>query len=1090
MAFPDTALDLRIEAAFGADLTASPLTWDWTDLSERLRLSSLSMSRGRPSEAGQVSPASMSVDLENLDGDLTPLNDAGTYYPNVRRGTPIRVWAEGATRGLLLDGTTGTAVTTPHHADFDFAGSFDIRVKLRPDQWAGARSTSDRQTIVRKATTVGGDSWTTEIEQDGRPVLRPELLFASGANELPGRLSDTRARWVAWVYDADNALGLGWWIVYTWPPYAGDPPADVTTWDLVAQSGETGSGNGALATSTSPVAIGLANTTANYRGIIEAVEIRDDINGTTVADPDFTAAAEGASTVTDSTGKVWTLAGNAEITTRRLRYAGTIDDLAVSWPLGDNNQASADPSECWTTVSSGSVLRRIQQGAKPIRSPLYRKITTNQLASSVLWGYWPMEVGQQAARAPSALDGHADMAMTGFNSTDTTILSSEPLPSIGGGQACSWSASIPSTPTGFFDNWACTFVFRMPDPDSTYRRIMAVQAGGTAVEWQVLFNSTGFRIRAENGAASQLFQTDISSPAPSTYGGWWICYLSAQNGGGGDIDWDFTALPWNDDGVGGRAITSGSFTGTIGAPTGVGTDTTTGSGSSFSIGHVTLHDYFGGPQWNVGWLDLAVTAWVGETAAARFARLCQEEDIPGEVMGDYLETVDDFEQRLGDLTLSEPMGPQQPGTFLDVLRSCAAIDGGLILERSATPGLIYRTRAAIEAAQAGDPLALDGNTTAGLRPGLAFLNDLSRYRNAWTVKAVNGGAASAIDPTAIEQQGLVDDSVELNALGTVSLGYLESERTELVPLVSTQLASIAARLLASSTVTEPRVSRLAVELLASPDKLPEWHDLTGGDRVTLDNLPAGQWPSDTVDLTVEGLKETWSPKGWLVELTCSPTATWTTPSDPTPTSLSVVGTPEWEFDNGNATVTNPDPTANGNTVLALAIGHGTANSPTIDADPPPGVTATELTGLAVNGTNIRVRAWTYPNDGAASKDFGYSGGSDNRSACILIPLDGVASVITASATPIVSNSTTGVFPGVATIAGDLVIPFAGRRANSDTPGTLTGFTVIDDDTGAAVNPQGVAWEAVTTDDPTTTPPPVIWSSSANDHAHAAVGFRA
>ena len=173
MAFPDASLDLRIEAAFGADLTASPLTWDWVDLTDRLRRSTLNITAGRPSEAGQVTPAQVAFALENLDGHLTPDNDASPWFPNVGYGTPVRVWAEGATPALVLDGTPGTSVTTPDHPDFDFAGDFDIRIRLKPDQWVGARTVDTRQTLVRKATTAGDDSFAAELLADGSLELRP-----------------------------------------------------------------------------------------------------------------------------------------------------------------------------------------------------------------------------------------------------------------------------------------------------------------------------------------------------------------------------------------------------------------------------------------------------------------------------------------------------------------------------------------------------------------------------------------------------------------------------------------------------------------------------------------------------------------------------------------------------------------------------------------------------------------------------------------------------------------------------------------------------------------------------------------------------
>ena len=103
MAFPADALDIAVELAFGADLTADPATWVWTDVgadtltgegTPRLLRQSLSISRGRSDEASQAAPASFSVSFDNSDGNLTPQNASSKWYPNVRRGTPIRVTVE------------------------------------------------------------------------------------------------------------------------------------------------------------------------------------------------------------------------------------------------------------------------------------------------------------------------------------------------------------------------------------------------------------------------------------------------------------------------------------------------------------------------------------------------------------------------------------------------------------------------------------------------------------------------------------------------------------------------------------------------------------------------------------------------------------------------------------------------------------------------------------------------------------------------------------------------------------------------------------------------------------------------------------
>lgn len=80
----------RIEKAFGADLTANPATWTWTDVST-YALGSVSVTAGRADEAGQTAPTRCTFRLRNTDGRFSPRLPTSPYYPFVRRQTPVRV---------------------------------------------------------------------------------------------------------------------------------------------------------------------------------------------------------------------------------------------------------------------------------------------------------------------------------------------------------------------------------------------------------------------------------------------------------------------------------------------------------------------------------------------------------------------------------------------------------------------------------------------------------------------------------------------------------------------------------------------------------------------------------------------------------------------------------------------------------------------------------------------------------------------------------------------------------------------------------------------------------------------------------------
>jgi hypothetical protein len=80
----------KIEFAFGANLTADPATWTWTDVTA-YALGSVSVRPGRQDEASQTQPAQCIFRLANTDARFTPRHPTSLYYPNFHRQIPVRV---------------------------------------------------------------------------------------------------------------------------------------------------------------------------------------------------------------------------------------------------------------------------------------------------------------------------------------------------------------------------------------------------------------------------------------------------------------------------------------------------------------------------------------------------------------------------------------------------------------------------------------------------------------------------------------------------------------------------------------------------------------------------------------------------------------------------------------------------------------------------------------------------------------------------------------------------------------------------------------------------------------------------------------
>jgi hypothetical protein len=80
----------KIEWAFGANLTADPATWTWTDVS-LFALDAVSLQFGSADEGQQSQPTAAKFRLRNTDGRFSPRFPTSPYYPNVRKQTPVRI---------------------------------------------------------------------------------------------------------------------------------------------------------------------------------------------------------------------------------------------------------------------------------------------------------------------------------------------------------------------------------------------------------------------------------------------------------------------------------------------------------------------------------------------------------------------------------------------------------------------------------------------------------------------------------------------------------------------------------------------------------------------------------------------------------------------------------------------------------------------------------------------------------------------------------------------------------------------------------------------------------------------------------------
>ncbi len=88
--FPTTRLITRVMIALGADLTASPLSWQWEDITGFLRQDlGISQTAGRPDGSTRVNYGRATLKLDNRDGRFTRRNPNGPYFGLLSGNTPI-----------------------------------------------------------------------------------------------------------------------------------------------------------------------------------------------------------------------------------------------------------------------------------------------------------------------------------------------------------------------------------------------------------------------------------------------------------------------------------------------------------------------------------------------------------------------------------------------------------------------------------------------------------------------------------------------------------------------------------------------------------------------------------------------------------------------------------------------------------------------------------------------------------------------------------------------------------------------------------------------------------------------------------------
>jgi hypothetical protein len=835
MAFPATPLDLTVELL---------LSGVWTDITSLVyRRDLLAITRGRSDEGTEVDRSICKLTGNNRSGNLSPRNPTGIYYGQIGRNTPVRVSKQPAPEGYLLLPTEGSYASTPDSANLSITGDIDLRVDVRIGDW----TPPEPRVLASKWATSGNQrSWLLRLETSGVLTFfwsnngTAENFHSSSVAPTPdayGRLA------VRVTLDVDNGAAGRTMRFYTAPTIGGS--------FTQLGSDQTSAGVTSIFDSTAVVALGGIGTTGgvlgastDWLGRILAMELYQGIAGTIRADVDLDdeeATGSDGSSFADGQANTWTLQGDASIVDPSVRFVGE----ASSWPP----RWDVTGTDVYVPMEASGILRRLTQGnPTPLRSTMYRGLVRLDNPPKA---YWPCEDGTDATELASGVGGPPMQFTRGIASlaADGEFDCSESLPHCNDAE---WAGPVPAyANTGANQIW---FLLHVPAAGALNNHaLITVSTAGTIVRWNLVYGTGGtLTLNAYDKDGTQVVSSGAFSWAID--GRLLRIGLSIEQNGT-DVQWGLEALE-----VGETSGDIGSGSALVQTVTRVRRIVVNGGGghTDVTIGHIavldeaaSLFDFFQGDYF----LYDELNAFTGEAAGRRVQRLCGQEGVTF--------------RAVGDLDAAAAMGPQRPGTLVDLLREAADADGGILHEPRDVFGLAYRTResmynqlAALTLDYAANELGIDSDSI-GIEP----VDDDQATRNDVTVRRPDGSsfrAALETGPLSIQAPpdgvGRYDSNPEVN---------VESDQ---------QLPDQAGWRLALGTVDETRYPVLGVNLARASFTADQAlyraaEDVDLGDRLLVENPPSWLPPEDIAQLA-QGFKETMGNFEHQVDANCSPSSLW------------------------------------------------------------------------------------------------------------------------------------------------------------------------------------------------------------------------
>ena len=530
--------------------------------------------------------------------------------------------------------------------------------------------------------------------------------------------------------------------------------------------------------------------------------------------------------------RLWVEHGAAYLgSNRHYRFYGEVSEWPQKWGLKGAPQARCN-------IECSGTLRRLGQGASPLRSALYRGISA---LGSNLVGYFPLEDSEGSSNLYNAL-GKQPGRIYG-------------APTLSGYDGFVASARVPTLQSGRIylpiqkytntNAFQVRFLARIPAATPNNAIICRVTTDNS-LGWIDLIYTTGGYLSLQPYTNLGAATTALGPVAFNVDGRDLRISIEAKKNGTGI---DFTLVTLEEGYASGSYFTSNVASATLGSCTAVDFNVAQASLGDVAVGHVTVEKAIT----SIFDLSSQLNAFFGETAAARISRLCTENGLTLALVGVSSTT--------------ETVGYQKERDLLTLLRDAESTDHGILYEPRSTGGLAYRTLASMYSQTAGARIAYSDNLLLPFEP----IDDDQATRNKVSVSR-EGGSTSIIEDTTstLSTQapplgvGVYDESV------TLSLRTDEQARQQASWLVHV------------GTVDEARWPQIGLDfahptLLADSSLTRSLLLLDLGDRLVVDHLPSWLPPFD-VDQIVQGYTETITPFSYKIVYSCSPAKPYRVPT--------------------------------------------------------------------------------------------------------------------------------------------------------------------------------------------------------------------